>query len=107
MIWLASDYIKTKRYKKHEHIFMSFFEVLELIGKQAYCLQLLPQWWIYIVSHMSLLEKDRTKKEKVSKNFTKRIEFEDNIKEEFQEIESIWDSVIYARESEDRKPSEL
>ena len=55
-IWLNSKYIKTKRNCKLEVKFFELFQVLYLVGKQVYKLELAKNWRIYDVFHMSLLE---------------------------------------------------
>ncbi len=55
-IWLNSKYIKTKRNKKLESKFFGPFQVLDVVGKQAYKLELPTKWKIHDVFHVSLLE---------------------------------------------------
>ena len=66
-VWLNSKYIKTKQNWKLEAKFFGPFQMLHQIGKQAYKLELPKKWRIYNVFHMSLLEQDITKKERVEK----------------------------------------
>ena len=51
-VWLNSKYIKTKRNRKLEAKFFGLFQVLHLVGKQAYKLELLKKWRIHDVFHM-------------------------------------------------------
>ena len=67
-VWLNSKYIKTKRKRKLESKFFGPFQVLHLVGKQAYKLELLKRWRIYNFFYMSLLKQDTTKKERVDEN---------------------------------------
>ena len=69
--------------------------------KQAYKLKLSKKWRIHNVFHVSLLEKDTTKKRRVDK--TTQLDFKVGNDEEY-EVEGIWDSVVYARESEGYLP---
>ena len=95
-VWLNSKYIKTKCNWKLEAKFFGPFQVLYLIEKQAYKLEL-PKWWrIHDVFHVSLLEQDTTRKERVDEQVT---EPEAGDSEEY-EVEAIWDSAVYANESE-------
>ena len=55
-VWLNSKYIKTKHNRKLETKFFGLFQVLHLIGKQAYKLDLLKIWKIHNVFYVSLLE---------------------------------------------------
>ena len=48
--------------------------------------------------HMSLLEQDTTKKKRVDENITE-LEFDAGNSEEYK-VEEIWDSAVYAKESE-------
>ena len=50
------------------------------------------------VFHMSLLEQDTTRKERVDKQM-KKLELEASNSKEY-EVEAIWDSAVYASESE-------
>ena len=49
--------------------------MLHPIGKQAYKLKLPKKWRIYDVFHVSLLEQDNTRKERMDKNVTE-LEFD-------------------------------
>ena len=53
---LNSKYIKTKKNKKLESKVFGSFQVLYIVEKQAYKLELSINWKIYNVFHMSLLE---------------------------------------------------
>ena len=69
-VWLNSKYIKIKRNRKLEAKFFRPFRVLHPVGKQAYKLELPKRWRIHDVFHMSLLEQDTTRKERVDKQVT-------------------------------------
>ena len=99
-VWLNSKYIKTKRNRKLEAKFFGLFRVLHPIGKQAYKLKPLRKWRIHDIFHISLLEEDNTKKGRVDEE-VKQIEFDAGDDESGEyEVEAIWDSAVYARESE-------
>ena len=55
-IWLHSKYIKTKCNRKLEAKFFGSFQVLYLVEKQAYKLELPKRWKMHNVFHVSLLE---------------------------------------------------
>ena len=57
-IWLNSKYIKTKYNQKLELKFFGPFQVLHLVGSQAYKLELPKQWRIHDIFHVFLLEQD-------------------------------------------------
>ena len=95
-VWLNSKYIKTKQNRKLEAKFFGPFRVLHLVGKQAYKLELPKKWRIPDVFHMSLLEQDTTKKERVKK--VPKLDSGDKSKE--YEVEAIWENAVYAMESE-------
>ncbi len=69
--------------------------VLHPVGKQAYKLELPKKWNIHNVFHMSLLEQDTTKKGQVE-TF---IELDEGNSEEY-EVETIFDSEVYAKKSD-------
>ena len=97
-VWLNSKYIKTKRNRKLEAKFFGPFRVLHPVGKQAYKLELPRKWKIHDVFHVSLLEQDTTRKGRMDKE-VRKIEFDVGDNEEYK-VEAIWDSAVYARESE-------
>ena len=99
-VWLNSKYIKTKRNRKLEAKFFKLFRVLHPVGKQAYKLELPKKWRIHDLFYMSLLEQDTTRKRQVDEEI-RQIEFEasNNNSGEFK-VEAIWDSMVYAKESE-------
>ena len=99
-VWLNSKYIKTKQNRKLEAKFFGPFRVLHLVGKQVYKLELLMKWKIYNIFHMSLLEQDSTRKERVKK--VSELDAGNNSEE--YKIEAIWDSAVYARELEGHLP---
>lgn len=66
-ILLNSKYIKTKREKKLKTKLCKPFQILYVVEKQAYKLELLINQKINNVFHMSLLEQDITRKERVEK----------------------------------------
>ena len=78
--------------------FFGPFRVLDLVGKQAYKLKLLRNWKIYNVFHLSLLEQDTTRKERVDKKMME-LDFKAGNSEEYK-VEAIWDSAIYVIKSE-------
>ena len=94
-VWLNSKYIKTKQNCKLESKFFGPFQVLHLVGNQAYKLKPLKKWRIYDVFHISLLEQDTTRKEQVEDNMT-QLEFETGDEAKYK-VEAIWNSAIYAR----------
>ena len=57
MIVLATKNLKQKQpSKKLSHCFIGLFEVDKIVGKQAYCLILPPNYRIHPVFHVLLLE---------------------------------------------------
>ena len=66
-VWLNSKYIKTKQNQKLEMKFFRPFQVLHLIGKQAYKFELPKKGNIHDIFHMLLLEQDTTRKRRVDK----------------------------------------
>ena len=71
---------------------------MHLVGKQAYKLELLRKWRIHDVFHVLLLEKNTTKKGQVDENVTELDADSDGSGE--YEVEAIWNSAVYAKESE-------
>ena len=76
--------------------------MVHLVGKQAYKLELPRKWRIHNVFYVFMLKQDTTKKGQVN-NMQLDFKFEaDNDKE--HEVDGIWDSVVYAKESVDQLP---
>ena len=96
-VWLSSKHLKTKRNRKLEAKFPCLFRVLHPVGKQAYKLKLPKKQRIHKVFHVSLLEQNTTKKGRVN-NTQLDFEFEVGDNKEY-EVNSIWDSAVYAKES--------
>ena len=96
-VWLNSKYIKTKRNRKLEAKFFGLFRVLHPVGKQVYKLELPKKWKIHNVFHVSLLEQDTTRKRRVD---DENVELDAGDKNGKYKVEAIWDSEVYARESE-------
>ncbi len=100
-VWLNSKYIETKRNKKLESKFFGPFRVLHVVGKQAYKLELPAKWKIHDVFHMSLLEQDTTRKERVDKALPEpEKEFEAGDNKEY-EVKAIIDSAVYGQQAND------
>ena len=97
-VWLNSKYIKTKHNRKLEAKFFRPFQVLYLVGKQAYMLELPKKWKIHDVFHVSLLKQDTTRKEQVHEENAEELDAGDDSGE--YEVEAIRDSAVYARESD-------
>ncbi len=101
-VWLNSKYIKIKRNKKLEGKFFGPFRVLHVVGKQTYKLELPTKWKIHDVFHMSLLEQDTTRKERVDNKALpepeKELEFEAGGNKEY-EIEAIINSAVYSQQA--------
>ena len=74
--------------------------MLHSVGKQAYKLELPKKWKIHDVFHVSLLEKNNTKKRQVN---NMQLEFKAGNNKKY-EVGGIWDNVIYARESARQLP---
>ena len=97
-VWLTIKYIKTKRNQKLEAKFFGLFWVLFPVGKQAYKLELLRKWRIHDIFHVSLLEQDTIRKERVGDENVEELDEGDDSGE--YKVEAIRDSAIYAKESE-------
>ena len=69
--------------------------MLHPVSKQAYKFELPKKWRIHNVFHVSLLEQDTIKKRRVN---DMQLEFEAGNNKEY-EVDGIWDSMVYARES--------
>ena len=78
--------------------FFGPFRVLHPIGKQVYKLELPKKWRIHDVFHVSPLEQDTIRKGRVDENATE-LDAGNNDSGKY-EVEAIWDSAVYARESE-------
>ena len=80
--------------------------MLRPVGTQAYELELPKSWKIDPVFHVSLLERDTTRREVVDEQMAEQLEFEDDDIQEY-EVECIRDSAVYAKEAEDGRPAGL
>ena len=98
-IWLNSKYIKTKYNRRLETKFFGPFQVLHPVAKQVYKLELPKKWRIHDVFYVSLLEQDATKKGRVDDENAAELDAGNNKSREYK-VEAIWDSKVYARESE-------
>ena len=67
------------------------------VSKQAYKLELLKKWRIHDVFHVSLLEQNTTKKGRVN-DMLLDSKFEAGDNKEY-EVDGIWDSAVYSKES--------
>ena len=74
-VWLNRKYIKTKQNWKLEAKFFRPFQVLHPVSKQAFKLELLKQWKVHDVFHVSLLEQDTTTKRQIDEKISE-LEFE-------------------------------
>ena len=97
-VWLNNKYIKTKRNRKLEAKFFGPFQVLHPVGKQAYKLELPKRWRMHNVFHVSLLEQDITRKERVDER-VKELELEAGNSDKYK-VEAIWDSSVYSSKLE-------
>ena len=79
--------------------------MLHPIGKQVYKLELPKKWRVHNVFHVSLLEQDTTKKKQVN-DMQLEFKFEASDKKEY-EINGIWDSAVYVKESATEQLPEL
>ena len=103
-IWLNSKYIKIKQNQKLKAKFFGLFQILYLVGKQAFKLDLSTKFKIHTVFYMSLLKQDTTKKEWMNKLFPKlKLEFDIGNNKKYK-VETIKDSAIYAKEAEKHLP---
>ena len=96
-VWLSSKHLKTQRNCKLEAKFLRLFQVLHLIGKQAYKLNLLKKWKIYDIFYVSLLEQNITKKGRAN-DIQLDFKFEADDDKEY-EVDGISDSAVYVKES--------
>ena len=76
--------------------------MLHPVGKQAYKFELPKKWKIHNVFNVSLPEQDTTKKGRVNDTHLD-FEFEVGDDKEY-EVDGIWDSVVYAKESAGQLP---
>ena len=79
--------------------FFGPFQVFHPVRKQAYKLELSRKWKIHDIFHVSLLEQNTTKKERVDENNATKLNAGRNKGGEYK-VEAIYDSAVYARELE-------
>ncbi len=92
-VWLNSKYIKIKQNCKLKTKFFGSFRVLHLVRKQAYKLELPKKWKIHNVFHVSLLEQDTIRKERVQI----AIELDKGDSKEYK-VKAICNNKSYAKE---------
>ena len=92
-IWLNSQYINTKWNWKLGIKFFSPFQVLHLIAKQVYKLELFAKWKIYDVFNALLLKQDTIRKEKINQLLDIKSELDSGDDKEY-EVEAICNSKI-------------
>ena len=100
-VWLKSKYLKTKQNRKLEAHFFGPFQVLHLVEKQAYKLELPKKWRIHDVFYVSLLKQDTTRKKQVEK--VPELNGGNESSKDY-EVEAIWDNRVYVKESGDYLP---
>lgn len=61
------------------------------------------KWCIHHGFHILLLERDFTKKEAIDQKIANRLKFEEG-KQQEQEVDSIMDNMVFAKEAVDGKP---
>ena len=88
-VWLNSKYIKTERNRKLEAKFFGPFQVLHLVGKQVYKLELPKKWRIHDVFHVSLLEQNTKSKGRVNYDENNAAELDANDKSGKYKVEAI------------------
>ena len=104
-VWLNSKYIKIKQNQKLEAKFFGPFQILYLVRKQAYKLDLPIKWKIYNVFYVSLLKQNTTKKEWMNKLFPEsEPEFDAGNNKKYK-VQAIIDSAVYAKEAKGYLPS--
>ncbi len=74
-VWLSGKHIKTKKSFKLEHKYLGRFEIWEAVGKQTYKLKLPAKWRIDLLFHISLFERDVTRREAVDQKIADQLEF--------------------------------
>ena len=79
-------------------MFFGPFLVLNPVSKQAYKFELPKKWSIYDVLHVSLLKQDTIRKKRVDENVME-LEFDAGDSKMYK-VKAIWDSAVYAMESE-------
>ena len=94
-VWLKSKYIKIKQKRKLETTFLGLFQVLHIVEKQVYKLELPKKWKIHDIFYVSLLEQDNTRKGRVKET---QLKLDTGNSKEYK-VEAIWDSAVYGRES--------
>lgn len=98
-IWLNSKYIKIKRNKKLDNKFFGPFQVLHIVRKQVYKLELPTKLKIYDVLYMSLLEQDITRKKRVDDTLVvPKREFKAGDNKKY-EIKVIVNSTVYYQQA--------
>ena len=106
-VWLNGKYINTKRARKLEQKMFGPFSITKIVGKHAYELELPSRWRIHPVFHVSLLEKDSSKRGEYAKE--NDIELDPGEDEDHQEyiVDKIVDSVYFEGDATNDLPEGL
>lgn len=105
-VWLSGKHIQAKQNFGLEQKYLGYFKRVEEVENQAYRLKLPVKCHIYSVFYVLFLQKKVTRGETIDQKIVDQLQFEKK-EQAKQEIDSIMNSIVFAEEVIDSKPSRL
>lgn len=105
-VWLRENYIKTKQNFKLEYKYLGRFKIVKTVENNTYRLKFSVQWRICLVFYVTLLKKNIIKKKVIDQKIVDQFQLKEK-KLPKQEVDSIIDSIVFAKKPINTKSSEF